>query len=136
MYPWGDGQRLHTGFMMKPASRSLHDNSAALGYFTESPVDCPKCLKPHLRHPAIPDATFTILISCPHSSDPDPIFELYPNKAVTAILPDQHRWCTPLGNVVVFKHPLTDPPSATNRTLPIIDILPADLPFVDELVRR
>ncbi|KAJ7860925.1 hypothetical protein B0H13DRAFT_2355298 [Mycena leptocephala] len=113
MYPWGDGRRLHTGFYMNPALRSIHDNAAAMGYFTESPVDCP------------------------NSADPEDLdYKLYPNKAVTAILPEQHRLCAPLGNVVVFKHPLTDLPSATNRTLPIIDILPADIPFVDELVRH
>ncbi|KAJ7731014.1 hypothetical protein B0H16DRAFT_1733432 [Mycena metata] len=99
-----------------------------------SPNTCDRCPKPHFKHAAIPDATFTIMIRCPHNPDPD-----YPdsrNKAVAKILPEnrQHQAC--LGHLLVFKHAIVDDLQLSNAHLPVIDMAPSDLPFLDELVRR
>ncbi|KAJ7831673.1 hypothetical protein B0H13DRAFT_2371332 [Mycena leptocephala] len=96
---------------------------------------CTLCLKPNLKHRQIPHATFTILTTCPHGTGDDAPHNLSPNKAVAAILPYEDRQYACLGNLVVVKHPLADP-AASNEDLPIVDLVRADFPFVDEMVRR
>jgi hypothetical protein len=101
-------------------------------------VQCTRCLKPNVRHRAIPDATFTILVSCQHGTEDDVAENRFPNRSVAAILPYAQRQFTCLGNLVVVKHslPAPDTPSASNADLPIVDLEPADFPFVDEMVAR
>ncbi|KAJ7017141.1 hypothetical protein C8F04DRAFT_1279936 [Mycena alexandri] len=117
--------------MKEPPTLSEPD---LLDSLLRSPNTCDRCLKPHFKHAAIPDATFTILTSCPHN--PDPEYPDFRNKAVAKILPDnrQHQAC--MGHLLVFKHALVDDANLSNAHLPVIDVAPSDLPYLDELVSR
>ncbi|KAJ7911939.1 hypothetical protein B0H13DRAFT_2327794 [Mycena leptocephala] len=63
---------------------------------------------------------------------------MFPNKSVAALLPADQLQYTPLGNLVVVKHRLPSPDASpvSNADLPLDDIVPADFPYVDEMVRR
>jgi hypothetical protein len=135
MYPWAQKPPLHPDLHLHPDNPTLRDNNQLSGWFVPNPAQCTLCLKPNLKHRQIPHATFTILTTCPHGTGDDAPHNLSPNKAVAAILPYEDRQYTCLGNLVVVKHPLADP-AASNEDLPIVDLVRADFPFVDEMVRR
>ncbi|KAJ7925374.1 hypothetical protein B0H13DRAFT_2314587 [Mycena leptocephala] len=145
LYPWGVSARQTAIFTMKATNVTLAQPDFLEGWFYCSPGNCGTCRKPHLKHPAIHGASFTILISCPHHphlrrywEDDDESEVLLPNKAVAKILPDNRQHQTCRGNLVVVKHPLPNdaPPTVLNHTLPIVDVVAADFPHIDELVRR
>ncbi|KAJ7615076.1 hypothetical protein DFH06DRAFT_1343929 [Mycena polygramma] len=135
-YPWSAMRQTATWTLPK-AESSLTDPDFFLeAYFYCSPVECGTCPKPHLKHPAISDATFTILVACPHHPNlDDNDIGLPRNKAVARILPDSHRGYAPNGHLVVIKHPLV-PDAPSNATLPIISVVPDDFPYIDQIVRR
>ncbi|KAJ7606400.1 hypothetical protein DFH06DRAFT_1348109 [Mycena polygramma] len=138
MYPWGQQPVLNPTLIMPPGCRTLRDNGFLLLWFSPNPADCTRCLKPVVRHRSLPGFGFTILTSCQHGEGDNASEELFPNKAVAGIMPFQYRSATCLGNLVVVKHPMDTslPGSASNADLPIVDVEPADFPFIDELVRR
>ncbi|KAJ7934219.1 hypothetical protein B0H13DRAFT_2305943 [Mycena leptocephala] len=138
LYPWSETPRLHPDFLLLPDRPTLRDNNQLFGWFFPNPVQCTRCLKPNVRHPAIPGATFTILVSCQHGTEDDVAENRFPNRSVAAILPYTQLQFTCLGNLVVVKHSLPAPnaPSASNADLPIVDLEPADFPFVDKMVAR
>jgi hypothetical protein len=135
MYPWAQKPPLHPDLHLHPDNPTLRDNNQLSGWFVPNPAQCTLCLKPNLKHRQIPHATFTILTTCPHGTGDDAPHNLSPNKAAAAILPYEDRQYACLGNLVVVKHPLADP-AASNEDLPIVDLVRADFPFVDEMVRR
>ncbi|KAJ7890038.1 hypothetical protein B0H13DRAFT_2341221 [Mycena leptocephala] len=139
MYPWDQVPCLSPSITLHTGHPTLSDNKQELyNWFSPNPADCTRCLKPLIRHRTIPHATFTIFVSCQHGEGPDAAQNLYPNKAVAAVMPDPYRRFTCLGNLMVVKHSLSasDASLPSNRDLPIVDVVPADFPFVDELVVR
>jgi hypothetical protein len=134
MYPWAETPCCHPDFLLRPERQTLRDNDHLLGWFNPNPADCARCLKPLLKHQDIPDATFTILVACHHSVAAE---NMFPNKSVAALLPADQLQYTPLGNLVVVKHRLPSPDASpvSNADLPLDDIVPADFPYVDEMVR-
>ncbi|KAJ7655775.1 hypothetical protein DFH06DRAFT_1329210 [Mycena polygramma] len=138
MYPWGQQPVLNPTLLMGPGCRTLRDNGFLLLWFSPNPADCTRCLKPILRHPSLPGFAFTILTSCQHGVGENASEELFPNKSVAGVMPFEYRAATCLGNLVVVKHPCETSPTVpvSNADLPIVDVEPADHPFIDELVRR
>ncbi|KAJ7792186.1 hypothetical protein B0H14DRAFT_2624172 [Mycena olivaceomarginata] len=131
MYPWDEGRQEMSLIMFPPEAVTLR-NPNILNSFFASPAQCTICLKPHLSHQAIPGALFTIIVSCPHHTDvaqspPGP------NRAVTNLLPDQRKHETCNGNLMVFKHTISNNPAVSNQDLPVVDVLPADFLHIDEL---
>ncbi|KAJ7033982.1 hypothetical protein C8F04DRAFT_1260479 [Mycena alexandri] len=133
IYPTTETIRSIIPLAMKPQPLTLSE-PGLLDSLLDSPDTCERCLKPNFKHAAIPGATFTILISCPHRPDPD--YPLYRNKAVAKILPDSRQHQTCMGNLLVVKHALVADPNVSNANLPVIDVASSDLPYLDELVRR
>ncbi|KAJ7847101.1 hypothetical protein B0H14DRAFT_2583748 [Mycena olivaceomarginata] len=132
MYPWDAGCREMSLIMFPPEAVTLRNPDILDNNFFASPAQCTICPKPHLSHQAIPGASFTIIVSCPHhtnvaQSPPRP------NCAVANLLPDQRRHETCNGNLMVFKHAISNNPAVSNQDLPVVDILPADFLHVDEL---
>ncbi|KAJ7826542.1 hypothetical protein B0H13DRAFT_1918113 [Mycena leptocephala] len=139
LYPWGLSATQTAVYLTPVENITLNQGGSLEGWFYCSPRECKKCLKPHFRHPAIPDSSFTILIACPHHPNlaDDPI-SLPPNQAVAKILPEDRQHQTCCGNLVVVKHAL--PPDShagiSNRDLPIVDVVATDYLHIDEMVRR
>ncbi|KAJ7906654.1 hypothetical protein B0H13DRAFT_2333284 [Mycena leptocephala] len=122
---------------MKNADVTLGDPDFLEAWIYCSPGACKLCLKPHFRIPAIPDATFTILIACLHHPDlVDDKLGLPPNKAVAKILPDSKQDQTCRSNLLVAKHSVVPDSTRSNSALPIVDVVPDDYPHIDEMVCR
>ncbi|KAJ7602639.1 hypothetical protein DFH06DRAFT_1351159 [Mycena polygramma] len=138
LYPWGTPLRQTAQWLMDRNHATLAEPGLLRGYVDCSPAGCSICLKPHVKHPAVPGFSFTILTTCPHHEDIDDFdFFLAPNRAVAALLPPERKHQTCRGNLWVVKHPLPSPAAGiSNHTLPIVDVLPTDWPHIDELVRR
>ncbi|KAJ7718103.1 hypothetical protein B0H14DRAFT_3521806 [Mycena olivaceomarginata] len=119
--------------MFPPEAVTLRNPDILDNNFFASPAQYTICLKPHLSHQAIPGVSFTVIVFCPHHTDvaqspPGP------NRAVANLLPDQckHEMCN--GNLMVFKHAISNNPAVSNQDLPVVDVLPADFLHVDELM--
>ncbi|KAJ6503158.1 hypothetical protein C8R47DRAFT_1067270 [Mycena vitilis] len=138
LYPWGTPLRQTAEWLMDRNHATLAEPGLLRGYVDCSPAGCSICLKPHVKHPAVPGFSFTILTTCPHHEDIDDFdFFLAPNRAVAALLPPERKHQTCRGNLWVVKHPLPSPAAGiSNHTLPIVDVLPTDWAHIDELVRR
>ncbi|KAJ7865253.1 hypothetical protein B0H13DRAFT_1898646 [Mycena leptocephala] len=115
---------------------TLADQDNLEGNFYASPGACRICPKAHLRHNALPGVSFTILIACPHHPHvveaTEDFYRLFPNKAVAEILPETHKHQTCRGNLYVIKHGPGEQ-GQINRDLPVVDVVDADHPYLDEL---
>ncbi|KAF8122739.1 hypothetical protein K438DRAFT_1977184 [Mycena galopus ATCC 62051] len=135
-YPWGGAARRIGIFTFPPNDVSLTNVSILDDNFWCSPASCQICPKPHLKHQAIPDASFTIVIFCPHhvraAEQP-----AGPNQAVAQLLlGTEEETC--VGDVMVIKHNTSghSGPNVSNQSLPVVDVSPDDLIHVDEIVCR
>lgn len=135
LYPWQGPARDTALIVFPPDAVTLRDPDILEHSFWFSPAECKICPKPHFTHEAIPAASFTIILSCPHhpSASQSPPG---PNEAVTRILPDPCKHETCKGNLMVIKHAASDDPNISNQDLPVVDVVPQDFLHVDELVRR
>ncbi|KAF8213235.1 hypothetical protein K438DRAFT_1956648 [Mycena galopus ATCC 62051] len=135
-YPWGGAARRIGTFTFPPDDAS-HTNVGILDdNFWCSPASCQICPKPHLKHQAIPNASFTIVIFCPHHARAAE-WPVGPNQAVAKLLlGTEEETCA--GDVMVIKHNTSgySDPNISNQSLPVVDVSPDDLIHVDELVRR
>ncbi|KAJ7160862.1 hypothetical protein C8R46DRAFT_1038080 [Mycena filopes] len=132
-YPWGLSAR-HTLLIAFPRGPvTLRDPALLESCFWASPAQCAACHKPHFKHAAMPGASFTIIIHCPHHPSAADAPCGY-NKAVQVILPETRAHQTCYGNLLVVKHMCpSDSTAIDNRDLPVIDVLPADMEHIDEL---
>ncbi|KAJ7468814.1 hypothetical protein FB451DRAFT_1177559 [Mycena latifolia] len=113
LYPWGQVRTQLIDLIMTPPDITLGTTIGVAAWFTPSPSDCPDCVKPLLKIPALPSVAFTVFLSCTH--DPETLEELRSNRAVAALLERLHnlQCYTCLGNVLVVKHVL--PPTIQTR---------------------
>ncbi|KAJ7432249.1 hypothetical protein B0H11DRAFT_2260905 [Mycena galericulata] len=135
LFPWGVVDRHLINIDLPTPTTTLGDNEALIvaAVFDPDPSQCSRCLKPYLRHRALPNVGFSIFTGCTHGTEPE-WHTQYPNKAVAAMLPDPSQTC--LGCVLVVKHPLSTDPKVSNRDLPILDVEQADIPYLNEIVKR
>ncbi|KAJ7470057.1 hypothetical protein B0H11DRAFT_2237973 [Mycena galericulata] len=135
LYPWGvvDRHLINIDFLSDAPTLGANNALVVAAVFEPNPALCDRCLKPYLKHRALPDVAFTIFTGCTHGTDPEWETQ-YPNKAVAAMLPDPSQ--TPFGCVLVVKHPLSTDAQVSNRDLPILDVDQADIPHLNELVKR
>ncbi|KAJ7788221.1 hypothetical protein B0H14DRAFT_3504468 [Mycena olivaceomarginata] len=66
LYPWQGPARDTALIVFPPDAVTLRDPDILEHSFWFSPAECKICPKPHFTHEAIPAASFTIILSCPH----------------------------------------------------------------------
>ncbi|KAJ7173536.1 hypothetical protein C8R46DRAFT_1031836 [Mycena filopes] len=136
VYPNTEGRGRLWALPMNSRYVTLREPHLLDEWLTAAPDDCQICLKPNFKHAGIPGFTFTVLVSCPHHPEIAELGPLVPNKAVARLLPQERERETCHGMLMVIKHGPGATDKVINRDLPVVDMLPADLPFVEELVRR
>ncbi|KAJ6457192.1 hypothetical protein C8R47DRAFT_1227525 [Mycena vitilis] len=132
LYPQDEGARRYSCWMLKGPVPTLESVGGCISF---SPAECCTCPKPSMTYTDLaPGLSFTILMSCPHHSDA----RLSPNQAIIRILPEGHKSKASLGNLWIVKHkaPPGSSPTMSNKRLPVVDFDDADLPYMNEMVRR
>jgi len=102
--------------------------------FDVSPTRCDACYLPCSTHESLPGFAFSLLLSCPHTSDLADADILVHNKALETLLGDRGLPC--LGNVFVVKHHFRPGLETCNLDLPILDIDPPEFQIVDEILMQ
>ncbi|KAK6997427.1 hypothetical protein R3P38DRAFT_3219429 [Favolaschia claudopus] len=128
--------RHHPDILFHPPA-SLRDDDVIGDILSPNPTKCRHCLKPYLKHSRAPGVAFTILISCPHADISEGEIPLPVNLTIKHMLALKnlgHK--ANVGQVAVFKHPLSDDKATLVPDLPILDITQEELPLVDDLVSR
>ncbi|KAJ7459122.1 hypothetical protein B0H11DRAFT_1924462 [Mycena galericulata] len=135
LFPWGvTGYHLiNIDYPADAVTLGANDGAPLDAVFEPNPAACSRCLKPYLKHHALPNFGFSVFTGCTHGTDLE-WEKQYPNKCVAALLPNPLQTC--FGCVVVVKHPLSTDPAVSNRDLPVLDVEQADIPHLTELVRR
>jgi len=106
--------------------------SREIDCFDVSPTRCDDCYLPCCQHESLPGIAFSLLLSCPHTTDLLDAEILAHNEALKTLLGDRGLPC--LGNVVVVKHHFRSGLEASNLDLPVLDIDPLEFHIVDELL--
>ncbi|KAJ7064747.1 hypothetical protein C8F01DRAFT_1081021 [Mycena amicta] len=112
-------------------------------YFDYNPTHCSSCARPFVPHA---QGSFTILFSCPHEDDADPVWA---NTAIEAVFPQPQPWEqnpeAPLGHVLVLRHVgnvgtrelpdrLTFSTPEGVDSLPFADVVPEDVDLINALI--
>ncbi|KAJ7038752.1 hypothetical protein C8F04DRAFT_1179427 [Mycena alexandri] len=135
IYPADVSRQQIVPFYFNKGDLTLRDPERLDNYFEDvNPGGCSMCPKPHFQHAAFPGVSFTVVIACPHQSGPHN--SLGRNKSIARLFPLELEHQTCRGNLLVFKHQNTSDATVVNRDLPVIDIVPDDIPYIDDLVRR